>query len=438
MMAMRPTPVTAAAPPRRSEETLSGRSSNSQVSTDIILSRFPNSLGIRSLQRADNLQVRLNNEEFQPVTTEDTKHFEHYRGRLMRILASHTSKEVLDNVTVDAKMKGNEKVVVIGCKTKKVQKTIDKWYGDRETGAMDFVRNSIGFHDVVTNSGFTGHLVWKGPSSALVHTKAAYTTFSSLGLRLSMYGGETMTMGGVILLDGRPYGLTTGCAISRRHRFPTSIPITEEHMSEEESRITVEFHESEVKRIAQKEDAPIENEEDMDSSYILRNTFPGRITVYMYPGVKRIRAQQLAEERYPTAQTPKLPSAEFSRNFQTFGSVEGTDWALVEILDEIIPPNGMLNLADESSDEWLWTDKEDKKEVLAQSIISESDLIYHMTDSRGYVKCLTYAPTPSPIPGFIAPGKSTIVMDGAIFSVLEVHLSSPLSKYLGHSNTKSR
>ncbi|KAK6706848.1 hypothetical protein SNK04_007863 [Fusarium graminearum] len=413
-----PSPATVS---RRSGETSSGRSSNSRLSTTSVVSLFAKKLQVEIQEGFHKLDDLLSWETYQRVTEDDLRKFREYEATLFNIFLR---RDVQTGVSLDARMKGNKKVVVIGCVNSEIKKEVKSILKDKTWAIKHHIKNNMKFHDVEVNLDFNGHNAKMGISSAMGRTEATFTKYSSLGARLRIHGAEmneaTTTMGGVILVDGRPYGLTTGCAMSRHYRESASMTKAEAHTSEAE-------------RIVETESAPIEvlsldeGQEDMDSKDIPADILPGRVIAYVYPGAGPIQERQFAKEQCMRAGTSELSSAEMCETFQSSYSFEGRDWALVEILDDKVPPNSMLNLAKRSSPEWLWPAEEGGKEVFAQATVSESDLIAQMAEENGKVACLTYASALKPIPGFIVEGRSSILLDGAIFSVLRVYMSSPLN-----------
>ncbi|KAF4974566.1 hypothetical protein FZEAL_8538 [Fusarium zealandicum] len=379
-------------------ETSSTQSSNSQVSTYDILDRFPQSTRLRDKFR--QLKDRLLNVP-QHLSPDDLSRWQENQQDFIRLLGNHGpfSEQVRQGASFDAKMIGDRKLVIIGCKTGKIRARVKRDL--EESGALDLVRDIMGFDDVEVNTEFMGHLAKTSLPSASICAEADLGILSSLGSRLRIHGpGNTesiTTVGGVILIDGKAYGLTSGCVISRQ--------------------------DLEVRNMA-------EAGEDTRLGHTNRKLLSQRIVAHNYGSLKSFQGQQFASQQWGRDEVPQHCSTNVLGDTQANCPDEASDWALVELPRHNVPPNAMLDRRRKSSGEWLWPRQATDEDILVQKTLSEADLAGLMKTEDGRVACLTYTSSSRPVPGFIAAGSSSIVLDGAIFSVLRVDMDDPLGSWV--------
>lgn len=103
------------------------------------------------------------------------------------------------------------------------------------------------------------------------------------------------------------------------------------------------------------------------------------------------------------------------------------DWALVE-LDQDIPPNAIFRLTSDEDLLWPPGGEEAKSEEsnLVQKCISVQEMIRALL-KRARVECLV-ATSSGVVPGYVAAGTATLMLDQRLFSVFRIYTSKPLGK----------
>ncbi|KAF9772385.1 hypothetical protein IL306_009910 [Fusarium sp. DS 682] len=351
---------------RNGEEVQFTSGSASGSSTSSLLSLLP--LGS---QLRDGFRELLAHLLLQPQTLDlaDRRRWQDHREQLARLIWNHTARpyQIRQDTSYEARLIGGKKVVLIGCKTREAKNEVKSILIG--SGAMYLVHETLGFDEIHVDRNFKGHLAKVSTVSGLGYGSRDYHNHPVLGMSLEIEASgdgkghaSFTTVGGVILIDEKPYALATGC--------PFSADTKENH--------------------------------------------GGDLVVYSYSGDGRIwdptRAQEVIRERN-----------EDSRQTAT------TDWALVALPDDQIPPNSMASA--EHMADWPWPKFPSCLELLLQKHMSEQDLAHCMNQEGGKVACLTFPRPPShPRPGYIAAGTSCIVLNGTMYTVLTVDMLAPLGK----------
>ncbi|KAI8961532.1 hypothetical protein F5Y11DRAFT_225784 [Daldinia sp. FL1419] len=344
------------------------------------------------------------------LTDEDYRRFREYEKDLDALLMAFGSLPG-DDLTFSLQprvVKGSKKVV-IGCKGGNVRRMIER--AIKRPGPLALVHKRMGFEGIEINEVFLGRATKFGPPSTSMYSTIEFTTVSSLGSRLRIYDlqgtNSISTIGGVILLDGKPYGLTTG------HAVPSNLRRKE---WEEEN--------SEALNIANKQVGE-------QPEYELSKVLSGRIVAHRYPDARSIQEhvwqQQPRARRQMDSETLEDSPTNNPRMFEPLYLSQTTDWALVEILGDNIPPNAVPKW----DRTWAGLNTETAtKEImrghLIRKPISEANLARLMRYEKSGVGCLIFTYSPDPVVGLIAAGAASVVLNGAIFSVLRIYMDAPL------------
>ncbi|KAJ3541756.1 hypothetical protein NM208_g4458 [Fusarium decemcellulare] len=244
----------------------------------------------------------------------------------------------------------------------------------KHSGALAIIRR-IGFHGIEVVEGFNGHYAKGRLSSPAEYAEAEFEGATSLGSRLRIYGRlreASTTIGGVILVNETPYWLTTGYAFSGGDIDPG---IEAEDKGKKKSR------------------SPWKS-------------LPGRVVAHRYPQAVTTRSRMDFVTR-------------------ALHSTEATDWALVELPSDFLPPNIVLEEKRDFLKQSSWAIEDGAGKLLIEKTVSEADLEKLRKKDRR-VECFIFVSASTFVPGLIAPGRSTVVLDGAAFSVLRVDMDSEL------------
>ncbi|CAF3597174.1 unnamed protein product [Fusarium graminearum] len=296
------------------------------------------------------------------------------RERLARLIWNHTANpyQIRRDTSYEASEINGRLVVIIGCKSRDAKDQVQDII--EGSGALYFVRETLGFHDIRVDMKFKGHLArgW-ALGSGLVSGKSNLQKRPILGMSMDLSTRDERderdayiptTLGGVILVDGTPYALAAGYAF--------------------------------MERLGEKRE-------------------DGEMVVCSYgaSGIGRL---------------PETTRGSFAAGNKATSWTNGKDWALVSIPADMIPPNTIVNA--ESLEDWPWTSSLTSLHafpLLVQKTINEQELALHMSKEGGSVACLAFPmSSPTPRAGYIAAGTSTIILNGTIHTVLRVDMLSPL------------
>ncbi|KAL1851316.1 hypothetical protein Daus18300_012621 [Diaporthe australafricana] len=238
----------------------------------------------------------------------------------------------------------------------------------------------------------------------------------------------TGTIGGIVLVDGKPFGLTAAHGI-----------YVSQHMKGSKS----ESQDEGVKRNRENDDTK------RPFSTATRPTKGNREAFTSWDG----HTGEVVAYRFSRTLVSNTP---FPKNSENFGLSDAADWALVELDGEEIPMNTVLagwlspksfygkteklpsegnalEMDRDATEELLWRPSPSDsalKPVLVKDILTEgefADSVPHHDIER--VPCILVTPS-SVINGSFGYGYSTFSMYGACFSVLRVDLESPLVTFL--------
>lgn len=295
------------------------------------------------------------------------------RERFARLIWNHTANpyQIRRDTSYEASEINGRLTVIIGCKSRDARDQVQDII--EGSGALYFVRETLGFHDIRVDMKFKGHLA-KGWSlgSGLVSGKSNLQKRPILGMSMDLSTTDERdayiptTLGGVILVDGTPYALAAGYAF--------------------------------MERLGEKRE-------------------DGEMVVCSYgaSGIGRL---------------PETTRGSFAAGNKATSWTNGKDWALVSIPADMIPPNTIVNA--ESLEDWPWTSSLTSLHafpLLVQKTINEQELALHMSKEGGSVACLAFPmSSPTPCAGYIAAGTSTIILNGTMHTVLRVDMLSPLGK----------
>ncbi|KAF5236574.1 hypothetical protein FAUST_6488 [Fusarium austroamericanum] len=291
------------------------------------------------------------------------------RERLARLIWNHTANpyQIRRDTSYEASEINGRLVVIIGCKSRDAKDQVQDII--EGSGALYFVRETLGFHDIRVDMKFKGHLA-RGWSlgSGLVSGKSNLQKRPILGMSMDLSTERDTytptTLGGVILVDGTPYALAAGYAF--------------------------------MERLGEKRE-------------------DGEMVVCSYgaSGIGRL---------------PETTRGSFAAGNKATSWTNGKDWALVSIPVDMIPPNTIVNA--ESLEDWPWTSSLTSLHafpLLVQKTINEKELALHMSKEGGSVACLAFPmSSPTPRAGYIAAGTSTIILNGTMHTVLRVDMLSPI------------
>ncbi|KAF4959250.1 hypothetical protein FSARC_10766 [Fusarium sarcochroum] len=351
------------------EGPLSSHSSGSGLTTtDSILNYLHRGADLRETFQTLMSQLMRTSHDLAP---QDYVLWKKDRKTLARLVWNHAvdRHQMRHDTSYEAKEVDGKKMVYIGCKTKDAEKEVKR--NLKGSGAMDFVLKTLHFDEVQVNNKFTGHLARTDLSSTLVREPPSLIKRSLLGIPFEAPSSEgtssSTTLGGIILVDGQPYALATGCP----------------------------FSDERAKAMAMNQ---------------------GEVVVYSYSGRNQPQEPHVARELMRER-----------REYPHFSIL--SDWALVALPDGELPPNTILDVEQNSSQDWPWPSTPMHLKLLAERYITEKDLAHLMQKEGGRVACLTYSPSSSssaPIPGFISPGTSTVMLSGTVFTVLRIDMFTSL------------
>ncbi|KAF4341671.1 hypothetical protein FBEOM_4409 [Fusarium beomiforme] len=352
--------------PGGSGEGLSSNSSSvSGSSTYSLLNLLPSGADLRRAFRDLNSRLKHQSQELSP---QDRSKWQRNREQLARLIWNHTARpsQIRQDTSYEARDIGGRKVIVIGCQTKAVRDEVRDIIED--SGALYFVRSKLGFDEIRVDMNFKGHLAKTNPESVGISGSSNYEKSPILGMSMDVTtGGETgytsTTLGGVILVDGKPYALASGCPFSKKHSEPSLIA----------ELVVYSYSDS-------------KNSWDLDKE-------------------ERVRGRN-----------------------QCTNTRNAKDWALVALPDDIIPPNSIVSL--DRLEDWPWHEPStslDSFPLLVDKAIDEIDLGRCMRREGGKAACLIFPKSsPVPLPGMIASGTSTIILDGMMLIVLRIDMLTPL------------
>ncbi|KAM0547220.1 hypothetical protein ACHAPJ_010482 [Fusarium lateritium] len=340
----------------------------SELSTESFLNQLPGGSSLRETFRELRKQLSHASHDLAP---QDDILWKEHRKDLARLVWNHAidRRKMRHETSWEAKEVGGRKVVYIGCKNSKAEKEVKRNLDD--CGARDFVRQKLQFDKIEVNDEFTGHLAKTDLSTALLREPPYLKKRSLLGtpfeVTTSKDNSSITTLGGIVLVDGKPYALATGCPFSN------------------------------------------DDVETMDRDEVI---------VYSYSGSGH--PQQLRAARQIMRQRK-----------ESLHSSTSSDWALVALPEGEFPPNSMLDVEEKSLRGWPWPSTSRYLDLLVDKYVTEQDLEALTQSGKGRVVCLTYSSSSSssgPIPGLLAPGTSTVMLSGTIFTVLRIDMFIPLGK----------
>ncbi|KAH7163703.1 hypothetical protein DER46DRAFT_310486 [Fusarium sp. MPI-SDFR-AT-0072] len=312
---------------------------------------------------------RLRHQSFE-LTPSDRNKWQANREHLARLIWNHTAHpyQIRRDTSYEAREIGGRRVVIIGCKSRDVRDEVQDII--KGSGALYFVRETLGFDEIRVDMKFKGHLARGSLGSGFVSGGPNFQKSPILGMSMDLpttdeKGTHTSTtLGGVILVDGTPYALAAGCPFKEKS-----------------------------------------GETCQD----------GELVVYSY-GTSGNGWQ------------PEAVRGTLRAGDKATCRTNAKDWALVSIPVDMIPPNTIVNA--ESLEDWPWSSSSsflDSFPLLVQRTINEQDLAWYMSQEGGSVACLAFPrSSPTPCAGYIAACTSAIILNGTMFTVLRVDMLSPL------------
>ncbi|KAJ8127671.1 hypothetical protein O1611_g5963 [Lasiodiplodia mahajangana] len=227
---------------------------------------------------------------------------------------------------------------------------------------------------------------------------------SALGSRLDPINKKQMptpimTLGGVVLIDGRLYGLTTGHGASRI--------------------MEGELLATQAQELSQPDVQPsTPKSEDLDPQSPKEGLTPPS-SLGILRG-KEIGAVQWTQ-RFGRIGKRRYPGEEPLQQKRHFGM--GADWAILEFDDDDIPPNMIFEL--HLPNKLLWPG-EGMEEMVNYNLVQETVTATQLVQSleKGIVHCLVVTSS-SIIPGFIAVTTSSLILDGEKFDVFRIYTDDP-------------
>ncbi|CAG1996329.1 unnamed protein product [Fusarium graminearum] len=315
------------------------------------------------------LKSRLRHQSFELNPSNRNKWLAN-RERLARLIWNHTANpyQIRRDTSYEASEINGRLVVIIGCKSRDARDQVQDII--EGSGALHFVRETLGFHDIRVDMKFKGHLARGSLGSGRISGKSNLQKRPILGMSMDLPTSDNRdtytptTLGGIILVDGTPYALAAGYAFMERLG-------------------------------GKRED--------------------GEMVVCSYgaSGFGRL---------------PKTARRSFAAGNKANSWTNGKDWALVSIPVDMTPPNTIVNV--ESLEDWPWTPSLTSLHafpLLIQKTIDEQELALHMSKEGGSVACLAFPrSSPTPCAGYIAAGTSAIILNGTMHTVLRVDMLSPL------------
>ncbi|KAF5666932.1 hypothetical protein FCIRC_10011 [Fusarium circinatum] len=352
-------------PGRYGEGLVSSSSSVSGRSTESFLSQLPGGLSL--LETIRDLRDYFNPTSH-ALDPRDALLWEQKRQVLADLVFNHGAKKrtMHHETSWDAKVVDGKKVVYIGCKNRKAEKQVKEDL--KECGAIDYVLEVLNFDAIQVSDNFKGHLAKIDLATTSVSKALDLRKPSLLGIPFEVPNSEgnssVTTLGGVVLVDGKPYALATGCPFSS-------------HGDETASR--------------------------------------GEVVVYSYAGSGHPQESPVAQEI-------------MRQRRESFHSAASSDWALISLPDGELPLNLTFDMREESSISWPWPSAGGHIDPLVERIVTEEDLKHLRTLDQGWVACLTYPTSSAsgPVPGLIAPETSTLMLSGVSFTVLRIDMFTPL------------
>ncbi|KAF4446970.1 hypothetical protein F53441_9441 [Fusarium austroafricanum] len=196
----------------------------SNSSTYSLLNLLPSGPDLRAAFRELITQLVHERQELSPS---DLTRWQNNREHLARLIWNHTARpyQMRQDTSYEARLVGERKVVFIGCKTRNARNEVKSILGD--CGAIDFIRGVLHFDDIHVDMKFKGHLSKAAMPSGSTSRGQNHPKWPMLGMHADVPISEDIpglvrdvsrystTLGGVILVDGKPYGLATGCPFAR-------------------------------------------------------------------------------------------------------------------------------------------------------------------------------------------------------------------------------
>ncbi|KAM0319406.1 hypothetical protein ACHAPQ_010368, partial [Fusarium lateritium] len=270
---------------RRDREGLSSsRSSVSNLSTSSVLSRLPGG-GLDLRDSFQRLKARLTH-SLEGLDIQDRVLWDRYQNQLARLIWNNTAHpdQTRQDTSFDAKVIRGKKVVIVGCHARESRLQVESILKD--SGAINFVQQTLGFETIQVVKKFKGHLAKTDFSLEPIGLQN-YRKHPFLGMSCRVHGSGSgsgpdfiTTLGGVVLVDGKPYALATGRPFS---------------------------HDTSEKR---------------HESELVLYSYSGGGASFEPDAAREVMRQRKENSR------PFLPM----------------DWALVSLPDDALPPNSILNM----------------------------------------------------------------------------------------------